>query len=76
MPKYTIAFDLTNQDLDDFCLTQGYQDIINDAPNPETKDDFFQRLVKEFPGQLIKSYRAMKAADAARTIELNKTINL
>lgn len=81
MPQISITFNGTATDLNDFCTHHKYQDEIPDPdnpgetiPNPETKVQFFQRKTKEFVYGSVKSQRVVTAGDAARQVELDKTV--
>lgn len=75
MASISVTFNGTQTDLDDFCEQHRYQATIDDAPNPETKVQFFQRKVKEFVWESVKARRVIVAADAARDLEQAKTVN-
>lgn len=57
--------------LDGFCAHHGYTDTIIDeamqtVPNPETKAQFFSRVVTGIVRAGVQAYEATSAADQAR----------
>jgi len=72
MATQTISFTITgtltdlNQALDDFVYELGYQDNINGQSNPESKLDFFKRMIREYARDIIKIHRAKLAVTPAR----------
>lgn len=70
-----ITWDTTAQKaqvaLDKFCAYHGYQATIDNgdgttSPNPETKNQFKQRMVIKFFKESIKAQDAITAAEIAR----------
>lgn len=63
----TIPNAILNRVTDGICGQYSYQATINGSPNPETKAQFAQRMVREFIKNTVKGYEATVAQDAART---------
>jgi len=70
---------------EDFCRYHSYQENIEqtdgdgkmvEVTNPETKDDFMDRKIKQFIKDSVVSYRANKAAEDARQAELAKEVTV
>lgn len=76
MADISISLKGNSTDLTDFCAAMNYAAVIGkdaqgaDIPNPETQTAFCQRKMKEFATDIVKSYRATKDAEAARTASL------
>lgn len=66
MPTLSVTFNGTAQDLTDFCDAFAYQATIDGEPNPETKQQFFTRKMKEYANEVVKSFRANRDAETAR----------
>lgn len=49
-----------------FCYQQGYQDTINDKPNPETKTQFMKRMLTEHIKLQVKAYETTLSMETAR----------
>jgi ribosome modulation factor len=47
--------------LDDLVSTHGYQETIDEKPNPETKKDFANRMIKEQIKRWVNGWRKTKA---------------
>lgn len=85
MAKINISFNGIQKDLDDFCNSRKYQDLVLGGtptdfsdemiPNPESKTDFFIRSVREWVWESVRSERVKAAGDSARQIEINKVIS-
>jgi hypothetical protein len=75
MALITISFNGTQADLDDFCLEHRYQATIDGVSNPESKVQFFQRVIKEYVWGSVKTQRANRVGNEARQAELNKDVN-
>lgn len=77
MPTISVSCTGTAQDLADFCTPLGYTSTVPDpnnpeqtVANPESQTAFFQRKMKEYAANVVKSYRAIKAAEDARIANL------
>jgi len=67
----TISFDVPNAVLprlaDAFAATYGYQATLPDGTaNPETKNQFAQRMVRQYARNVLAAYEATLAAETAR----------
>lgn len=51
---------------DAFAATYQYQSEIDGAPNPETKSQFTQRMIRKYVKEIVKAHEAHAAGEAAR----------
>lgn len=58
---------------DGFVFNNGYQELIDDKPNPEDKQAFIMRKFEEIVVLNAASYQANKAADVARDTAIKDT---
>lgn len=76
MATYTITFTYPTAQaqnlLDYFATAHRYQSTLSDgSSNPETKQQFLDRKVKEFIANSIKQAKAVADADAARAAAIS-----
>lgn len=67
----TIPDEYKDRVLDGFSYQFGYQDLIDDLPNPETKAKFCKRMLAKVIKDAVKSWEAVQAAEAARETALS-----
>jgi hypothetical protein len=58
--------------LDAFTAQYGYQSTIDGAANPETPQAFVKRMLTQHMKDVVKSYEASQAAEAARQAAIDK----
>lgn len=72
----TIPDELKDRVIDALCGQYGRPETVNvdgvDVPNPTTKNQFAQNIVKSFIKEVVMAYEANKAGEVARKAALNK----
>ncbi len=70
----TFKIDLTvaNRVRQSFCRAHGYQDTIDDAPNPEGRMQFMKRKIEEYVIQSVEAAEAAADAEVARLAAIAK----
>lgn len=64
--KITVPDDIAQRVLDGCAYRWGYQDEINDLPNPETKKQFILKQLRYAIKNAVKEYEAGQAIEAAK----------
>jgi hypothetical protein len=59
--------------LNDLCSTHGYQEIIDDLPNPETKKQFANRIILWQIKKWVEGWRKSVAIQGLTIDEINLT---
>lgn len=52
----TIPNDKINLVVDAICVTRGYQETIDEEPNPETKPQFAKKVIGGYVRDIVKAY--------------------
>lgn len=58
------------------CNIHGYQEIINDIPNTETKQQFAESILKDLINGYVKTDRIRKATEEAVSNVPDQPINI
>jgi len=66
----TIPNAIANRVMDAMAYQHGYQDIVDDKPNPETKVSFCKKVMIKMVKESVKAYEANRDAEAARKLAI------
>ena len=61
-----------NRVYDAFAVAYSYQATINGQPNPETKEQHYQRRLKSYVAEILASYEGVLAGEIARKAAYEK----
>ena len=75
---YTIDDAQYQRICDGVCYQYGYRDLIDDKPNPQSKDDFFDEVTYNFWKNNVAAYETNNAVKTAQanTLDSLKTITI